>query len=481
MSRFIMVFLARRLLAWSGMTLAWLAPACSHRQGEVVVAAPNLTGTVKATDSAVAALVREELDASESGRIWPDEAADVAGAPANVDEPAPVSADAEVTELPVDAVAAPEASFSADAIPAGSELPDAAADGVATLLAGDDAQDALAVVADPQPVDVQVAAPADLWAGPELATVDVAAPVDVAAAPDLKVSNDAKMPSLDAGPEVSSVAAVDAGPSNTDPPGWKLTWADEFNGKDGSPVDPTRWSYDVGCGPDGDGWGNGELQWYTSGTANAVVGGGALVVTAKVVSPGTQSCVAPGAVGYTSARLHTQGKFAQKYGRFEARMQIPAGIGLWAAFWMMGADYVPDDWPICGEIDVMENAGNEAASVHGAIHGPTTDSSPTGETYVDEGLHGMATLAQGKLADAFHVYAIEWEVGVVRWYLDGKLYFAAKPSDLPAGATWVFDHPFFLVLNLAVGGAFPDPPKPDATTVFPKKLVVDWVRVYQKL
>lgn len=423
MARFTVPARARRLATAIWLMSCGLASACSQRNGEIVVSGPSLALSSDAVE--IATPTAEQLhgasDAAAAGQDRPSDAAARPEAVADVTEPSNMTAASDIgTTAITDVVEAVDAT---------------APDAVATA----------AVDAS----DVQVA--------------------DLAAA-DLPVSIDANKP-----------APVDAVPAKPDPPAWQLTWSDEFNGAEGSAADPARWSHDVGCGPDGDGWGNGELQWYGDGTANAVVKGGALVITAKVQAAGAaKTCVGPSAVGYSSARLHTQAKFAQKYGRFEARMQIPAGIGLWSAFWLMGADYTPENWPICGEIDVMENAGNEAASVHGAIHGPTADKSATGDTYVDEGVHGKATLAKGKLAEAFHVYAIEWEHEVVRWYLDDKLFFTAKPGNLPAGATWVFDHPFFLVVNLAIGGAFPDPPAPDATTVFPKTLVVDWVRVYQK-
>src|SRR5450755_3384530 len=153
-------------------------------------------------------------------------------------------------------------------------------------------------------------------------------------------------------------------------PGWVLTWADEFNGPDNSAVDSTKWVYDSGGG----GWGNNELEYYTSGTANAVVQGGNLVITATTAGASAFTCSYPssGPCGYTSARIRTQGKFTQEYGRFEARIQIPEGQGLWPAFWMLGADISNSatNWPKCGEIDIMENIGKEPSINHGSLHLP---------------------------------------------------------------------------------------------------------------
>ena len=180
-----------------------------------------------------------------------------------------------------------------------------------------------------------------------------------------------------------------------------LTWSDEFNGADGSAVDSTKWVYDTG----GSGWGNNELEYYTSGTANAVVQGGNLVITETTASASSYTCSYPssGPCQYTSARLKTLGKFSQQYGRFEARIQIPEGQGLWPAFWMMGADINTVNWPSCGEIDVMENIGKEPSINHGSLHMPATGGT------TDDQLTGMYTLPGGaKLGDGFHIYAVEW-------------------------------------------------------------------------
>jgi len=157
------------------------------------------------------------------------------------------------------------------------------------------------------------------------------------------------------------------------------------------------------------------------------------------------------------------------YGRFEARLQIPRGQGIWPAFWMMGADLATVGWPRCGEIDIMENIGKEAATVHATIHGPGYSGADSiGDAYTMPG--------GAPVADAFHVFAAEWEPAVIRFYVDGTLFSTRTPADLKAGQTWVFDHPFFVILNVAVGGNWPG--NPDASTVFPQTMRVDYVRVY---
>jgi beta-glucanase (GH16 family) len=248
--------------------------------------------------------------------------------------------------------------------------------------------------------------------------------------------------------------------------GWQLTWSDEFNGPDGSGVDTSKWTAVTG----GDGWGNQEREYYTSDLANAQEQGGNLVITATTAGAAAQQCWY-GQCLYTSARLQTLGQFSQTYGRFEARIKIPAGQGLWPAFWMLGANIDTVSWPQCGEIDIMENIGKEPGTVHGSMHGPGySGGSALTASYA---LPGNAVLA-----DDFHIFAVEWEAAAVRFYIDDTLYETQTPADVPAGSTWVFDQPFFLLLNVAVGGGWPG--DPDATTVFPQTMLVDYVRAYTK-
>jgi beta-glucanase (GH16 family) len=246
---------------------------------------------------------------------------------------------------------------------------------------------------------------------------------------------------------------------------WTPIWSDEFNGQDGSSPDAKKWTYDLG----GKGWGNQELESYTNRKENARIEKGNLVITAQQESFTGSDGVKR---DYTSARLKTQNLFTQTYGRFEARIKIPEGQGIWPAFWMLGQDIPSAGWPKCGEIDIMENIGKEPGTIHGSLHGPSTVA-PTSD------LTSIFTLPAGQnFAADFHLYAVEWEPDTVRFYVDSNLYATFHSSDWPAGGKWVFDHPFFIILNLAVGGDWPG--SPDAATKFPQSMLVDYVRVYTK-
>jgi beta-glucanase (GH16 family) len=271
----------------------------------------------------------------------------------------------------------------------------------------------------------------------------------------------------DAGPGGDATASSDGGgPADAAAegaiPGYTLTWSDEFDGADGAPPDPAKWTYDTG----GSGWGNQERECYTNALANSQQQSGNLVITATPDGASSLSCWY-GTCQYTSARLKTQGLFAQQYGRFEARAQMPSGKGLWPAFWMLGSNIDTVNWPACGEIDILETIGTDISTNHGSLHAPGYD--PTG-TYPLPG--GQ------KYSDAFHTFAVEWEPGAIRFYVDDQLYETQNESGVGDAGTWEFDHPFFLILNVAVGGSWPG--DPDGTTTFPQTLKVDWVRVYQK-
>ena len=246
---------------------------------------------------------------------------------------------------------------------------------------------------------------------------------------------------------------------------WRLAWSDEFNASDGSKPDPKKWTHDLG----GNGWGNHELESYTSRPENAQIAGGNLVITARQEQyTGADGITQP----YTSARLKTQGLFAQAYGRFEARIKIPRGQGIWPAFWLLGDDINRVDWPDCGEIDIMENIGREPGMDYGSLHAPSFVA-PTSDASKGTPLPGGQNYA-----DDFHLYAVEWEPGVVRFYVDSNNYATFTQAEWPKGGRWVFDHPFFIILNVAVGGDWPK--NPDATTQFPQQMLVDYVRVYSK-
>jgi len=248
------------------------------------------------------------------------------------------------------------------------------------------------------------------------------------------------------------------------PPAWKLVWSDEFNGPNDSAVDSNKWVTETGGG----GWGNNELEYYTSRLENASQKDGNLVISVlreKYIGPDDATR------NYTSARLKTQGKFSQAYGRFEARIKVPRGQGIWPAFWMLGDDIEKPGWPACGEIDIMENIGKEPALVHGTIHGPGySGANGIGTPYALPG--------DQRFADDFHIFAVEWEPNTIRFYVDDHLYATRTPADLPKGTKWVYDHRFFLLLNVTVGGGWPG--DPDASTVFPQTMLVDYVRVYER-
>jgi beta-glucanase (GH16 family) len=254
--------------------------------------------------------------------------------------------------------------------------------------------------------------------------------------------------------------------SPSTPVTWTLVWSDEFDGPAGASVDPQKWVADTGGG----GWGNQEREFYTTRAENISLDGtGHLAITALAEPPSTTLRCWYGSCRYTSARIKTKDRFAQTYGRFEARIRIPRGQGLWPAFWMLGDNIDTVGWPRSGEIDIMENIGREPNMVHGTMHGPGYSGAA--------GIGGPYTLTRGAFADDFHRYAVEWTPGLISWFVDDTKYFQVTPSSIPSTATWVFDHPFFLLLNVAVGGGWPN--DPDATTTFPQEMVVDYVRVYK--
>ncbi|MDH3215192.1 MAG: glycoside hydrolase family 16 protein [Candidatus Krumholzibacteria bacterium] len=239
---------------------------------------------------------------------------------------------------------------------------------------------------------------------------------------------------------------------------WQLVWQDEFEGPAGQSPDPARWRFDIGTD-----WGNAQLEYDTERPVNVSLdGAGHLAITAREESYQGQA--------YTSGRINTYQFFAQARGRFEARIRLPVGQGIWPAFWLLGADFDTVGWPECGEIDIMEYRGQEPRILHGSIHGPgySGGSAVTGRFE----LPGSAGLD----AD-FHVFAVEWYGDRITWILDDIRYLTITPSDLPPGARWVFDHPFFVILNVAVGGNFVGPP--NASTSFPQTMLVDWVRVFR--
>ncbi|MEU2780050.1 RICIN domain-containing protein [Streptomyces sp. NPDC007162] len=241
-----------------------------------------------------------------------------------------------------------------------------------------------------------------------------------------------------------------------------VTFSDTFDGAAGSAVDSSKWTMETG-----DNVNNHEREYYTSGTHNAALDGqGHLVITARKENPANYQCWY-GTCQYTSARLNTSGKFSAQYGHVEARMKIPRGQGMWPAFWMLGNDIGSVGWPNSGEIDVMENVGFEPSTVHGTIHGPGYSGS--------NGIGAAYSLPDGQaFADGFHTFAVDWAPDSIKWSVDGTVYETRTPADV-GGNTWAFNKPFFLILNLAVGGYWPG--DPDGSTSFPAQLVVDSVSV----
>jgi beta-glucanase (GH16 family) len=299
---------------------------------------------------------------------------------------------------------------------------------------------------DASAVDVEASDGGSAMQGSEAAAPEAGAGID--AAPDGTV---------DAG-SVDASDSVDASEE-----GWTLIWSDEFNGPDGSAVDPTKWVHETGD----NGGANSEREYYTDGTANAVVEGGNLVITAKLEPANTSDQCWYGTCLYTSARLNTSNSFNQKYGRFEAKIQVPAAQGMWPAFWMLGSNIGQVGWPACGEIDILESI-DTAMFAAGSLHANHYDAT------AQYTLPMMASFSE-----AFHTYGLEWDATGISFFVDGMMYEQHTPADaMGAGGEWPFDQPFFIILNLAVGGGWPG--DPDNTTMFPQVMKVDWVRVYSK-
>lgn len=243
---------------------------------------------------------------------------------------------------------------------------------------------------------------------------------------------------------------------------WKLVWSDEFNEELGSSPDSTKWVYDIGNGWYG--WGNQELQYYTNKPENVSMdGGGNLVITAREEERNDFE--------YTSSRIKTMGLFEQAYGRFEARIKLPEGQGIWPAFWMLGADFSEVGWPESGEIDMMELRGQYPSVISGAIHGPGYSKDNAITKYYEK--------QAGNFNTEFHLFAAEWYPNKIKFYVNDCLYQVITKKDVETlDGRWVFDKPFFLLLNVAVGGNYVGPPSEETT--FPQHMIIDYVRVYRQ-
>jgi beta-glucanase (GH16 family) len=238
---------------------------------------------------------------------------------------------------------------------------------------------------------------------------------------------------------------------------YTLVWSDEFNGEAGASPNSEYWNFNIGTGQNG--WGNQELQYYTDRPSNVSMNGsGQLVITARRE--------AMGGMPFTSARINTMEKFEHAYGRVEARIQNPYGPGLWPAFWMLGSNFGEVGWPQSGEIDIMEMRGQQPSVIHGSLHGPGYSGGNP--------ISGSYGLPNGRFDADFYLYAVEWTPDRIDFFVNETLYNRVSKKDVPG--EWVFDQPFFLILNVAVGGNYVGFPVDE--TPFPQQMKVDYVRVY---
>lgn len=236
--------------------------------------------------------------------------------------------------------------------------------------------------------------------------------------------------------------------------GYLRVWEEDFSGAN---IDTDIWTHEIG----GDGWGNQELQYYTDRLSNSFQSGGYLLIEAKEESFGNNA--------YTSARLVSQDKYEFEFGRVDIRARLPKGKGLWPALWMLGQDFKEVGWPTCGEIDIMELIGSQPKIIHGTAHYQSTNDgakSNGNSTFLSGG---------GDYSDEFHVFSIIWRENYIEWQVDGKKFHTLTPNDIDG--EWPYNDAFFLILNVAVGGQWPG--SPDATTVFPQQMIVDYIRLYQ--
>jgi beta-glucanase (GH16 family) len=262
-----------------------------------------------------------------------------------------------------------------------------------------------------------------------------------------------------------TVGIADNGAPDAGPDSWVPVWSDEFDGAAGEPANPDNWTYETG----GWGWGNDELQYYTDSTDNAALDGeGNLVITVEEIDPATTDLECwYGPCEYTSARLISENKQEFEYGRIESRVQVPQGSGIWPAVWTLGNDFREVGWPRTGEIDIMEFVGRLPNEIFGTIHGPGYSG---GQSF--GGIYDFGT----PVYDDWHTFSVEWTPEKIDWYVDGIQYHTASPADI-APNEWVFDHPFTLLTNVAVGGNFGGALGDDLQ--FPQSLTVDYIRVFQ--
>lgn len=254
---------------------------------------------------------------------------------------------------------------------------------------------------------------------------------------------------------IASLLTGCSDPTGSEIPPMKLAWADEFEGPAGQLPDADNWDYDIGTN-----WGNNQLEYDTDRPENVSLdGSGHLAITAREESYLGQD--------YTSGRIVTRDLFERTYGRFEARIKLPTGQGIWPAFWLLGVDIETVGWPACGEIDIMEYRGQAPSTVLGSLHGPGYSAG--------QAISETLVLSDGRFDNSYHVFAVEWRSDSIKWFVDDVNYHTVNRGE--QSGDWVFDRPFYIILNVAVGGNFVGPP--DASTVFPQTMLIDWVRVYQ--
>ena len=236
-------------------------------------------------------------------------------------------------------------------------------------------------------------------------------------------------------------------------PGMTLAWSDEFTA---NYINTNNWSYDTG----GSGWGNNELEYYTNSNKNAYTTGGYLVIEARKETMGTNN--------YTSARMISKDKKTFTYGRIDFRAKLPKGQGVWPALWMLGNNIGTTPWPACGEIDIMELLGHEPQKTYGTVHWGAAGGASTH-------IGGNYSLSSLTFNDKFHLFSLKWEADKMTFLIDDVAFFIVNKSQITGN--YPFDKPFFFIMNVAVGGNWPG--NPDATTVFPQRMIVDYVRVFQ--
>lgn len=243
--------------------------------------------------------------------------------------------------------------------------------------------------------------------------------------------------------------------SDTDDKNWKLVWQDEFDGAADQLPDLEKWNFDIGTD-----WGNRQLEYDTDRPANVSLDGeGNLRIIARKEQYEGQN--------YTSARITTKSLYEFTYGRVEARIKLPWGQGIWPAFWMLGNNIDEVSWPQCGEIDIMEYRGQEPSRVHGTLHGPGYSANDAITEHYD--------LYNDRFDTGFHIFAAEWSADEIKFFVDDVLYHTVTPEDVTG--EWVYDHPFYIIFNVAVGGGYVG--SPNENTIFPQTMLIDYVRVYQ--